>query len=370
MWYNFNIKFERTIAMKKYSRLIAAVMCVLLLAGCAKKPVTPTGDAQGEQQQQQATESTPKGTKNSLTGLYNLETADKAKLRPVAMSVNNQDGTRCCQIGLAKADIVYETYVEGGITRTLAVYKDITKAGEIGSIRSARYDFVDLACSNDAIYVHAGIDPTYCQPYVRKLGLDNINMLENRYYGYGYRPENGHIAEHTYYTTGEKVAKMLSEQGKRTTVKDDYSADWQKFNTEAKALSGGAATSIKVTFSSQYVDNFKYDTAKKAYIKENHAANQKHSPRYPDEVLAFENVVVLFTSLGDMGNNYRVDVGLKSGSGYYFSNGTYQEIKWEKGTTYDKLKFKDADGNPLAYNPGKSWVCIVSNDMKGRFSYE
>ena len=353
--------------MKKFLKIVSCMLCLVLLASCAKKPAAVAPD--GTQENTDDTVSVT-GYKNSLTGVYDLDNEADTKLRPVAMSVNNQDGTRCCQTGLALADIVYETYVEGGITRTLAVYKDISKAGEIGSIRSARYDFVDLACSNDAVYVHAGIDPTYCQPYVNKLGLDNINMLENRYYGYGYRPDNGHISEHTYYTTGEKVASMLAEQGKRTTVKEEYADDWQNFNTEAKALSGGAATDITVTFSSQYVDNFKYDASQKAYIKEGHTADQKHDPRYPDEVLAFENVVVLFTTLGDMGNNYRVDVGLDSGSGYYFSNGTYQEIKWEKGTTYDKLKFTDANGNALAYNPGKSWVCIVSNDMKNKFSYK
>lgn len=352
--------------MKKTLKIISFILCLVLLSSCAKKPAEVAPDSTEDN-----TGDTASATayKNPLTGVYDIENEADTKLRPVAMSVNNQDGTRCCQIGLAAADIVYETYVEGGITRTLAIYKDISKVGEIGSIRSARYDFVDLACSNDAVYVHAGVDPTYCQPYMKKLGLDDINMLENRYYGYGYRPSNGHKSEHTYYSTGEKVAKMLSEQGVRLAVDDKHSGDWQKFNQNTAALTGGTAMDITVTFSSQYVDTFKYDSAKGAYVKTGHADAQKHEPRYPDEELDFENVLVLFTTLGDMGDGYRVDVGLKSGSGYYFSNGTYQEINWEKGSTYDSLKLTDKDKNELGYNSGKSWVCFVSNDMKNKFSY-
>ncbi len=353
--------------MKKYSRIIAIFMLALMLFGCSgKKTTTPVAPIPDTNVQPQTGETL---FKNSLTGEYTLKTQDKLTLRPTAVMVNNQNDTRCHQIGLSKADIVYETYVEGGITRTLAIYKDIADVGEIGTIRSARYDFVDLACSNDATYVHAGVDPTYCQPYMNKLGLDDINLLASPYYGYTYRTENGHILEHTLYSTGEKINTMLKEKGWRMTVNESHAGDWQKFNAETKALSGGAANDITVTFSHDYVDYFKYDKTKGAYTKVDHRAGQKHKPAYTDSI-DFKNVVVLFTTLGDMGNGYRVNVGLESGGGYYFSNGTYQEINWKKGSTYDSFKFTDKDGNELAYNPGNSWVCLVSGGMKNKFSFK
>ena len=79
--------------------------------------------------------------------------------------INNISVAQSVQTGLSKADIVYETEVEGGITRLLAVFQDITAAEKIGTIRSARYPYVDLAMGHNAIYVHCGQDGTYCEPH-------------------------------------------------------------------------------------------------------------------------------------------------------------------------------------------------------------
>lgn len=45
---------------------------------------------------------------------------------------------------------------EGGITRMLAVYQSLEDVGSIGSIRSARPYYIELALGHDALYVHAG----------------------------------------------------------------------------------------------------------------------------------------------------------------------------------------------------------------------
>ena len=46
--------------------------------------------------------------------------------------------------------------VEGGITRCMGIYGDISDVEKIGSIRSARKYYVELAQGYDAAYVHAG----------------------------------------------------------------------------------------------------------------------------------------------------------------------------------------------------------------------
>lgn len=73
--------------------------------------------------------------------------------RPVAVMVNNIEQS-LPQRGISKADIVYEMPVEGGITRLMAVFSDYHDLPEIGSIRSARHDYVELALPLDAIYLH------------------------------------------------------------------------------------------------------------------------------------------------------------------------------------------------------------------------
>ena len=60
------------------------------------------------------------------------------------------------QLGNAQADIIYEVPAEGGITRMLAVYQTLDGIGTLGSIRSSRPYYIELALGHDALYVHAG----------------------------------------------------------------------------------------------------------------------------------------------------------------------------------------------------------------------
>ena len=52
-----------------------------------------------------------------------------------------------------------------------------------------------------------------------------------------------------------------------------------------------------------------------------------------------------------------IDLGKNSsGSGYYFCNGKYIAITWDRvpGTT----RFYDASGKPLVLNPGKTYIAV------------
>ncbi len=340
--------------MKKFRILPIVLALLLLVTACGKKE-----EKKPETDKQEATQTQKHdGFMNNLTGEYTLTDEAQTKLRPVAMSINNEAPARQVQTGLNKADIVYETYIEGGATRLLALYKDISKAAEIGTVRSARYYFADLASSNDALYVHAGIDEFYCTPHVRAKGVDNINMLLGNYYGYANRQKNGKALEHTLYTSGESIAKMISDYGIRSTVNDSHIGNWQKFNEKAKELPGGKCTNLSVKFSGYQKSDFVYDAENNYYVKQN------HSDYKTGEAVITDNIVVLFTSVGLKPDNLHVDLALSSGEGYYFSKGTFQRINWTKGDTFDTFKFTDDNGKELAYNPGSSWVCITNKTLQ------
>lgn len=358
--------------MKKIRILCTLLIIALLISSCAgsKKPAeqpNPEDEVYSDVEQEEQSEIPiiETGFINPLTGERTLEKEEQTKLRPVAVSVNNLISAQRVQTGLEEADIIYESYVEGGITRLLAVYKDISKIAEIGTVRSARYNYVDLACGDDALFVHAGVDYDFCQPHIKQLGLDSKNMLENSYYKYAYRIKNGLALEHTLYTTGENIAKMIADHGIRSTVNETHAGNWQNFKETASPLPGGAATKITAAFSGSYISSFQYDPTSDKYIKQNHNDKNSGNP------LSVKNVVVLFTDTGYFDNQgYRVNISLNGGTGYYFSNGTYQQINWKKGGTYDRLVLTDESGAPLAYNPGSSWVCIVNNNMRSKFVME
>ena len=56
-----------------------------------------------------------------------------------------------------------------------------------------------------------------------------------------------------------------------------------------------------------------------------------------------------------------MDVDLDSGTGYYFTRGQYEPIRWKKGGVSDPLTFTKEDGSPLTLNAGKTYVAVVSD---------
>ncbi len=85
---------------------------------------------------------------NPLTGLG--ATRDLYNARPVAIMINNLWGA-LPQEGIDECDIMYECLVEGGITRLMVLKADYASLGKIGSVRSCRHYYLDLAQNYDAI---------------------------------------------------------------------------------------------------------------------------------------------------------------------------------------------------------------------------
>lgn len=136
---------------KIFAALLALVVALSAFAACGKKDDIKPDDTSAPSQTEAPAVS---GDINPLTGLSGLSESAQGK-RPVAVVVENSPEARP-QWGLCSPDVVIEGLAEGGITRMLWLYSDISKAGKIGPTRSARHNFVEMAASFDAIYVHFG----------------------------------------------------------------------------------------------------------------------------------------------------------------------------------------------------------------------
>ena len=134
-----------------------------------------------------------------LCGCSKTETTAKPENAPAPAPEQEEETGKALEIlsGTYTAEIVVKDY------GTIVLELDADSAPITVS------NFVDLANGDDALYIHAGLDPTYCQPYMQRLGLDNKNLLLGKYYGYAYRLDNGLALEHTLYMKGESIAKMI-----------------------------------------------------------------------------------------------------------------------------------------------------------------
>lgn len=338
-----------------FKKISLVLLCFIfvLACGCKKAPEALSVDRDDDPSVPQEVVTEPEYSINPLTGLKNL-TIGKENDRPVAITINNVAIAQPVQTGLSKADIVYETEVEGGITRLVAVFQDISKVEKIGTVRSARYAFIDLAMGHNAIYVHHGQDSSHAGAHLRD--IDHFVVDKNNG---GARISNGLNSEHTLYAYGDGVWKELVNDGFKT--KATKTTPWQNFADEENPVKlETTANKVTVPFSAQYKTTMQYDAEKGAYKRISNGTERKDY--VTKEALYFKNVFVLNTTIRTYPNcndgyNHK-EVFLKSGEGYYFVNGTYTPIKWSKGSASNSFEFTLTDGTPLTVNAGNSWVCI------------
>lgn len=333
-------------------KITAFGLCLLLLlsAACSKKTVEPPKDESPKDEVQEPAKNP--NSLNPLTGLYEYDGI--ANIRPVAVMINNDVRAQDVQAGLPQADIIYETEIEGGETRLMAVFQDAQKVENIGTIRSSRYAYIDLAMGHNAVYLYRGCDKVYAGPHLND--LDQIDIHEGNY---GYRPDNGLALEHTLYAKGEKLWSGVSSKFKTTL---ENVKPWQTFAKEDEkvTLAGGNADKVTVAFSGNFKSVFVYDEQTGLY-------ERNFKDKVPTEYLTkqstkVKNVVVCLTKIVDYPDGIHRNIALEGGEGYYITNGTFQKIKWSKGESSASLKFTQEDGSELIMSPGNTWVCLASSN--------
>lgn len=300
------------------------------------------------------------GPTNPLTGLP-TET-EILNNRPYAIMINNIRVAQP-QLGISKADIIYEILVEGGITRMMAVFQDVTNADVIGSIRSARPYFVDIALGLDAIYIHAGGSPDAYTEFVSTAiyHLDGVNGKKQDIF---FRDKNRLKTmdfEHTLVTTAEKILKYLPTYGVNLEHKSSYTTN-MTFSDNVTMAGELKAESIKAHFSSSKTTTFEYSAEDDLY------AVSQYGTAYIDgndkTQLSVKNLLILRTNINVISGDDkgRIDVDTTgSGTGTFYCGGKYVDIKWSRAKNSSQFIFTLVDGTELVFGRGKTYICIISN---------
>ncbi|MBR3968581.1 MAG: DUF3048 domain-containing protein [Clostridia bacterium] len=290
--------------------------------------------------------------KNPLTGLAVANGKEIANRRPIAVMIENSSESVHVQTNVCRADVIYETETEGGITRLMAVYQDISALEKLGNVRSARYDFIDLAMGHNAIYVHCGQDPHYAKPHLKD--LDDLSIDTNSQGAV--RIQNGLASWHTLYAIGNELWENI--KGKFETTQTNVTP-WQNFTEEKLSLDGGSAKDVSIPFPTT-TTKFAYDDSTGLYTRM--VGDKEHTDYFTEEKTYVKNIFVLLTDMGYFPKEGRRDIDLVAGEGYYITNGTMQKIKWSKGDAQNAVKFTDEAGAEIKVSAGNSWVCIANKE--------
>lgn len=352
-------------------RIVSATLALLMtasIAGCElDPPYTGSGPAIPSPSAQSGVSSSAQIESpyalNPLTGVYDLK-KEAAGKRPVAVMINNIETAQSVQTGLGEADIVFENLAEGGITRLMAVYSDIGSVGQIGTIRSLRYSYIDLAATFDAIPVHCGSDNTYATPHLKKLKLSSYD-LGAKDSSVQFREKNGKATEHTLYTKGSMLSEGIAKSDLRQNLTGDSKPAFSFSNAEQTAPAGElSCLDAFVSMSSSYTTNFRYDESSKMYTR---CPKGKALKDYKtSKTVSVKNVFFLYTSVTSFDDNYHTKTALDGGEGVYISEGGAKTIRWKKGEASSPLSFTNEDGSALKVNAGSSWICLVPTSEKDR----
>lgn len=296
---------------------------------------------------------------NPLTGEENGKPATD---RAFAVVINNiRQATP--QHGISQADMIFEILAEGGVTRCMALFSDLSDVEKLGSIRSARTYFISLAQAFDSILVHVG-GSTYAYNDFKTTGWPHLDALSGSSAAYFYRDQGrlnaGYAYEHTLFTSGPSIL-TFAEKRKLDIVREDGVDYGLTFAGDGTPVTGEAATDIQVRFRkggklTQLV--FNQETGK----YDSYEYNKEYIDGNTGEGMAFTNVLVLQAAMTTDSAGYRVFYTLTgSGKGYFACGGKIVPIKWQRSGATSPFAFTLKDGTPLTLGQGTSYVAIVPN---------
>ena len=365
------------------------LVLVVLLSACTTPPVetTPT-DTQGTLTPTTGTPPTtqppattaptdpsqPGATQPELNYQHPLTgeaLAEPMLKRPVAVMLNNIIAAMP-QHGVSQADILYEVLAEGGITRCVGVFTDLESVEKIGSIRSARKYFVQIAQGYGAAYVHAGGSDeaiNYLQT-IKNMDLDAGNSATHFYRDQD-RLNSGYSIEHTLFSSGEKILAYAAQCKVSTTV--DKEKNYGMTFDDSKIIVGKPAEKVTVYFNmggkpTSYTKStgFTFDEKTGLYTAAQHGGDSIDGNT--KKAVAFRNVVVLHASTSLQSDNYHLTVTTTgTGTGYFACNGQLVEINWSRKTVNDPFTFTLANGNPVTFGVGATYIGVVTTGATGDY---
>lgn len=260
---------------------------------------------------------------------------------PVAVVIDNYSPIRSGQSGLSDATTVYESLVEGGITRLLAVFSGKT-ADRIGPVRSARSYYLDWAEEYGGVFVHAGGSPDALGT-LRK-GADVYDADALREADVFWKDEDGDAPHNTFTST----TRLLSRVPREDALKK--SAD-KHFLFKDPDPDSGDIRHITIPFSTErYQVRYAYDSVDHRYERSN--GGELHHDLKPS------NVIVQFVEQEVIDKEGRLRLQTTgTGDALIFRDGKRIEGLWEKESGL--TRFYDSNGNDIELNRGQTWIEVL-----------
>lgn len=318
---------------------------------------------------------------------------DNWNKRPIAV-MQPADVSARPAAGFSQADIVFEMPVfTNSNTRLMGVYLcDIPN--DIGSMRSARHDYIPLAKSFDAVFVHWGYSK-FAETLLGQKIIDNIDCLTTSFCPRW--PKTGIMKlEDTGHITKEGVMQAMQEYNYRTT------GTFSGYPHQADAAEGDRPSggNLRLAYPNPYDVEYDYDPKTNSYTRTWNGTvdtdknnGNKVMPKNIVVMIADDEQIKLSTDYkargvqdpwelvpeeeragldyGGVGRYNNLNMGdpwfdtKDSGDAFFYFNGQQYKGVWKKDKSKldSKLTFFNEDGSEVKFVPGEIWVNVMEPGM-------
>lgn len=293
------------------------------------------------------------GNVSSLTG----ESCEKYNKRPVAIMMAADPSARPLT-GISQADMIFEMPVTpGAIPRFMAVFQ-CGSPKEIGSIRSAREDFVPLAAGLGALYAHWGGERDALEKLNSKI-IENIDAL--KYDGTVFYRKKGVKPPHNGFTTLDNIYGVSEKLNYSLENKfEGYPRDNK--NETSKSLSN-ISNVIDINYPEPYNVRWVYDSQTSSYKR--YRGGEPEIDKEIGNQVSVPVVVVMETRSKDLNKDYIAVETKGSGPVKIYQGGFYTSGTWKKNSDgiSGKLYFYDDKNNEIKLRTGKIWIQIKTEKI-------
>lgn len=344
---------------RKLAGLSGIAVAVLMVAGCSSDVVdgpTATATPTPSPSVSRAAVPTPPAAPTAVWPLTGVDAskADPAELARPALSIKIENTVEARpQVNLDHADVVFEEYVEYGISRFIAVFhSDVPET--VGPVRSMRPMDKNIMGSFAGPLIFSGAQARF----VRETEATGQAVITQ---------DNG---DGGFFRVSEKRAPhnlhgRTADFFKQSTDLPAPPAPWGIVSAgdEPTSAAGKTIELIDIHMSDVAEPSWKWDGADsvwKRFEKGTPMVSKAGNQMTATNVVALW-VTVKYTSAAGGSSVPETIVAKQSGTGYVASGNTQIPIKWSKAGQFDPFVFTTEAGDPVELLPGKTWVELIPN---------
>lgn len=288
-----------------------------------------------------------------LTG-EDASQADADALAQPALSIKIENSLEARpQDGLEHADIVFEEYVEAGISRLVAIFhSDVPEV--VGPIRSMRPMDRNIMGSFGGPLVFSGAQ----SGFIYQTRNSGQMVIAQDVGSPGFYRVSGRYAPHNLWGTTSSFQAQASSLDAPDLVWDFA---YPPLSSPTAVESGSSTRVIDIYMSGWTQPEWTWDGDAHAWMR-----TEKGVPMQTvsGTQVSATNVLILFTriqwnSSGGGSSVPETIVVTDSGTGYVATGGKYVPVEWSKAGQFDPYVVTTTDGDPVLFETGNTWVELV-----------